>query len=155
MEEQLARLRAVTAQAQFAPPALAALGAALPPPGQPQNALPDQLRRSLNSRAELMEPAAAAALMDAGANAREGSSRRGLVPQRRDGRAGVRRTPGGGPLDRGADERGAKLENRPPDELDRLLNDFLAKGAFSDEGAKQDNRTRNDHLNARARPCVV
>ena len=52
--------------------------------------------------------------------------------------------PGGGPLDRGADERGAKLENRPPDELDRLLNDFLAKGAFSDEGAKQDNRTRNE-----------
>ena len=145
VEEQLARLRAVTAQAQFAPPAaLAALGAALPPPGQPQNALPDQLRRSLNSRSELMEPAAAAALMDAGANAREALKSAGSYLNGEMGAPAFVVPPGGGPLDRGADERGTKLENRPPDELDRLLNDFLAKGAFSDEGAKQDNRTRNE-----------
>ena len=149
VEEQLARLRAVTAQAQFAPPALAALGAALPPPGQPQNALPDQLR-PLNSRSELMEPAAAAALMDAGANAEAlksaGSYLNGemgapafVAAGRRAARPRRRRA-------------GAKLENRPP-------TSSIGCSTTSREGPSRTRApTRQSHaqrVNARASVCSM
>ena len=89
--------------------------------------------------------------MDAGANAREALKSAGSYLNGEMGAPAFVVPPGGGPLDRGADER-APSSKSAPDELDRLLNDFLAKGAFSDEGAKQDNRTRNGDA---ARVCSM